>query len=523
MLTRAAFRFHRLVLVLVAFLMGFGAWSYFSLPAQEDPAITIREAVVTTAYPGLAPERVEALVTKPLEHAIRRMPEVEEIRSSSMQGLSIIHVEVHDRFFELDQIWDDLRAEVGRAAALLPEGAGLPVVADDVGDVAVVTIALRSPDHAPAEMGEMATHVRDRLYAEPGVKSVEIVGRQPERITIEAGDARLAGLGLSPDAIAGALAAQNIIRPGGGIDLGSRALLIEPTGDYRSVEAIGETLIPVPGRDGSGGGTVPLRDVADDHPHPRRPPAPGRLLRGRPGRRARGGDAGGAATCSTSGRASPSAWRPSRPGCRWATRSTRSPSRRTQVERAVHGVTINVLQTLAIVLLVVVLLLGLRTGLIVGAIVPVVMLSTLAVMGFLGLPLERMSLATLVIALGLLVDAGVVVAEDFKARLVNGEGRDDGARGRGHGAVAAAAVVDRDHRARVPAADAGRARGGRVYALNLDRDRHHALDLLADGDDGHAAARAPLRRRAPRGTRPLLRAHVRARSRAATAGSWARS
>ena len=102
-----------------------------------------------------------------------------------------------------------------------------------------------------------------------------------------------------------------------------------------------------------------------------------------------------------------------------------------QVEKAVYGVTANVAQTLVIVLVVVVLLLGLRTGLIGGAIVPIVMLSTLAVMGFSGLPLERMSLATLVIALGLLVDAGVVVVEDYKNRLSSGESRTEALEGAG--------------------------------------------------------------------------------------------
>jgi multidrug efflux pump subunit AcrB len=96
-----------------------------------------------------------------------------------------------------------------------------------------------------------------------------------------------------------------------------------------------------------------------------------------------------------------------------------------QVASAVYGVSINVLQTLAIVLVVVIVFLGLRTGLIVGSIVPGVMLATIAVMGFLDLPIERMSLATLVIALGLLVDNGIVIAEDFKRRLEEGYSRQE--------------------------------------------------------------------------------------------------
>lgn len=416
MLTRFAHTYQRLVFFIVAVLMGFGAYSYFTLPAQEDPQITIREAIVTTSYPGLSPERVEQLVTKPLERAIRRIPEVEEIRSSSVPGTSIIHVEVFDRFFELDQIWDDLRAEVELAQTDLPDGARPSVVADDVGDVAVVTAALRSPDHTLDELGDMTNHIRDQLYGEGGVKSIDIVGEQPERIYIETRNARLAALGISPDAIVATLANQNVIRPGGQIDIGSRALIIEPTGDYRNLDQIGETLIALP--DGT---SIPLRDIARVERELIDPAPQSAFYQGDPAIVFAIAMQEGNNVLEFGPRIAE----------RLADIQAGLPVGMTldvitfqpeQVEQAVYGVTINVLQTLGIVLAVVVLLLGLRTGLIVGAIV---MLSTLAVMGFLGLPLERMSLATLVIALGLLVDAGVVVAEDYKTRLSDGTGRDD--------------------------------------------------------------------------------------------------
>ncbi|SHH33906.1 efflux RND transporter permease subunit [Marivita hallyeonensis] len=419
MLTHFAFTYQRLVFFIVAVLMGFGAYSYFTLPAQEDPQITIREAIVTTSYPGLSPERVEQLVTKPLERAIRRMPEVEEIRSSSLPGTSIIHVEVYDRFFELDQIWDDLRAEVALAQADLPDGSRPPVVSDDVGDVAVVTVALRSVDHTLAELGDMTNHIRDRLYSQTGVKSIDIVGAQPERIYIETRNARLAELAISPDAIAATLANQNIIRPGGTIDIGPRALIIEPTGDYRDLAQIGETLIAAP--DGS---TIPLRDIATLERTLVDPAPQSAFYQGDPAIVFAIAMQDGNNVLEFGPRIAAELER-IEAGLPLGMSLDIITFQADQVERAVYGVTINVLQTLGIVLAVVVLLLGLRTGLIVGAIVPIVMLSTLAVMGFLGLPLERMSLATLVIALGLLVDAGVVVAEDFKARLSQGASNDE--------------------------------------------------------------------------------------------------
>ena len=418
MLTQLAYRNQRIVYAIVAILMAVGIWSYFTLPAQEDPAITLREAIVETAYPGLGPERVEELITRPLERAIRRLPEVEEIRSSSVSGLSIIHVEVYDRFFELDQIWDDLRAEVEAAAGSLPEGTQPPRVLDDTGDVAVVTAVLRSPDHTLAELGDMATYVRDQLYSVEGVKSIDIVGAQPERIYIESRNAQLTQLGISPEIIAQTLASQNIIRPGGQIDLRERAVLIEPTGDYRDIEAIRNTLIEIPGT----GETIALRDVADV----RRglvDPAPQTVLY-------QGDPAVMFAIAMLDGN-NVLEFGPAVADALDQLEHTLPIGftlgivtfQADQVEQAVYGVSLNVLQTLGLVLGIVVLLLGLRTGLVVGAIIPVITLVTLAIMGMFGMPLERMSLATLVIALGILVDNGIVVAEDYKRRIGEGEDR----------------------------------------------------------------------------------------------------
>ncbi|MBM2576379.1 efflux RND transporter permease subunit [Jannaschia sp. Os4] len=418
MLTRPASRYPRLVFFLVAILMAFGAYSYLTLPAQEDPAITIREAIVTTRYPGLSPERMEQLVTKPLEVAINTMPEVEEIRSSSTNGLSIIHVEVADRFFELDQIWDDLRVLVERAAPDLPDGATPPVVTDDVGDVAVMTVALRGPDYTLAELEELSDHVRDMLVAVPGAKRVEVSGLRPERIYVETRNTQLAELGISTEAIIGALRAQNVIRPGGEIDTGDKAFLIEPTGDFRTLDDLRDALIRTPD-----GGTIALRDVAEVRRDYADPIPQAAFYQGEP-----------AIVLAVSMQEGQNvlAFIPLleerlealRADLPVGTALDAITDQSVPVERAVYGVTISVLQTLGIVLAVVVLLLGFRTGFIVGAIVPIVMLATLAVMGFLGLPLERMSLATLVIALGLLVDGGVVVAEDFKTRLAQGDDRD---------------------------------------------------------------------------------------------------
>ncbi len=418
-LTQAAFRYRPVVLLAVVALMIYGIASYFTLPAREDPTITIREAIVTTAYPGLPAERVEVLITKPLEEAVLTVNGIEEIRSISSDGQSIIYAKAYDRLTELDQVWDKLEEAVSAAAGQLPDGTSPPRVNDNFGDVAVITLALTGADYGLAELYDFAQHSRETLNTIPGTRKVELVGAVDERVFIEAENARLAELGIAPDQIVAALRARNTIVPGGQIDTGDRAFALVASGEFETVADVEDLLIRVP----ADGSLVQLSDIATvsrgyADPAPRRAyfngaPAVVVSIVMQPGESvlnyseaARGVIDELAASLPVGLDLNIITWQAD------------------QVENAVYGVSSNVLQTLAIVLGVVMLFLGVRTGLIVGSIVPAVMLITLAVMGIFEMNLERMSLATLVIALGLLVDNGVVIAEHFKRLLAEHGDRD---------------------------------------------------------------------------------------------------
>lgn len=418
-LTEIAHTRQPVVYMLVAVLMAFGAFSYFDLPAREDPEITVREAVVTTTFPGLSAKRMEQLVTKTIEEHVRQVPELEEVKSTSMPGRSIVHVVIDDSYFHLEQIWDDVRDQVDDARAELPDGADPPRVDDDFGDVAVITAALRSDDWAMRDKYDMAKHIRDQLYTVSGTKRVDLLGVQQERMWIEVENARLAELGIWPDALTRTLQRQNVIRPGGELDSGGRSFLIEPSGNFESAADVADTLIRLPGR----ADMVALRDLAEVRRGYQDPPQRKAYYNGEPAVIFAISmlDGHSVLDYSTRAKAKIAQLRQELPAGYELDIVTFQAD---QVEKAVYGVTVNVLQTLGIVLAVVVLFLGLRTGLIVGAIVPTVMLITVAIMGFFEITLQRMSLATLVIALGLLVDNGVVVAEDFKRRLEEGLDRD---------------------------------------------------------------------------------------------------
>ncbi|MEQ6888433.1 efflux RND transporter permease subunit [Halomonas sp. CS7] len=402
--------------------MLYGLYSYVTLPAREDPEITVREAVVTTAFPGLPAAQVEENITKPLEESIRAIGEVERISSTSMRGRSILHVEIQDRYFDLEQIWDEVRQKVEAATPALPAGTRDPVLNDDFGDVAVVTAALTAADFPQAEQQEIAEHIRTRLYGVAGIKQVELLGIQEQRIFIDIAEARLAELDLSPGALAGQIQSRNIFPPGGILAAGEQRLALEVSGEFASLEALGDTELRLPD-----GGTLRLHDLGEirrGYENPADKPA---YFNGRPAIVFAVSMLEGESVLDV-GRAIKARLDEIRTTLPAGYRLDIMTFQPEQVANAVYGVTASVMQTLAIVLGVVILFLGLRTGLIVGSIIPTVMLVTLAIMGLAELTLQRASLATLVIALGLLVDNAIVVAEDFKTRLEAGSDRDQALR-----------------------------------------------------------------------------------------------
>lgn len=414
-LTKIAFEYKKSVLLIISLLILNGVYAYLTLPAQEDPTITIREAIVSTSFPGMSPDRVEQLITKKLEEELRKIPEVEDLTSASSSGLSTIHVSIQDRYFNLDNIWQDVRNKVNAAYAKMPVGTKTPFVNDQFGDVSVITLALTADGFSMNDMFDIAQHIRDTLYAVEGTKKIEILGQQQERIFLETSNAKLAQLGISPIAIINELQNQNIIRSGGQVDIGATSFIVEPSGNFNSIDDIADTFINIPNSEDF----IALKDIVKVRHGYIDPPNKLAYFNGKP------------ALFFTT------AMLENHNILEYAPRMMKQVEQiittlpigyqldiatyqAEQVDKTVKGVSINVLQTLTIVLVVVILFLGVRMGLIVGAIVPAVMLTTLTIMQFSDMKLERMSLATLIISLGLLVDNGIVIAEDFKRRLESG-------------------------------------------------------------------------------------------------------
>jgi multidrug efflux pump subunit AcrB len=431
-ISELAFKYKKIFLFIVVSLVLYGGISYFTLPSQEDPSIVSREAIVTTNFPGMSPQRIELLITKKLEEQIRKIPEIKMLTSISQTGSSIIHVTIEDKYFNLADIWQNLRNKVKDAEKELPKGSSTPNINDEFGDVAVITMALTSDGFGMNEMHDMAKHIRDILYGVKGTKKIDLFGIQDERIYLKFESTKLAELGVNPSQIAAALSSQNIIMPGGQVDTGARSFVLEPTGDFKDIEELGDTLISVP-RSGYKTDTedvISLRDVAVIERGYIDPPSKTAYFNGKPAIVFGISMLEGYNLLEFSPRVLNviSEIQETMPFGYHIDIATYQAD---VVQDTINGVSINVIQTLVIVLFSVIIFLGFRTGFIVGSIVPTVMLITLALMNFYDLQLERMSLATLIIALGLLVDNGIVVAEDFMKRLENGISRIEALKGVG--------------------------------------------------------------------------------------------
>jgi multidrug efflux pump subunit AcrB len=268
------------------------------------------------------------------------------------------------------------------------------------------------------DMYDMSKHIRDHLYGVKGTKKIDVVGVQRERIYLEINTAKLEKLGINPKDISNTLRQQNIIHPGGEIDAGARSFVVEPTGNYLSVGDIGDTLIKIPASRGLKESVIPLKDIVNISRDYIDPPYQPSYFNGKPAVVFAISMLEGFNVLEYAPRAlkeieNIKSTMPIGYNLDVATYQA------DVVANTINGVSLNVIQTLVIVLATVIMFLGFRTGSIVGALVPMVMVVSLALMNIFDIKLERMSLASLIISLGLLVDNGIVVAEDIMSRIEN--------------------------------------------------------------------------------------------------------
>jgi len=422
-ITRLAIENNRVTVVVVIVLLLAGVGAYQSLPRAEDPGFTIRTAVVQTLFPGANPERVENLVTDKIEKVIQEMPELDNVRSESKTGVSIVYVDIQESYTQMRPIWDSLRRKVQKALPDLPEEAIGPFINDEFGDVFGIILAITAgqtiegaPQIQYAELKDIAYSVRDILLRLADAGKVEIYGIQDERVFVEYNNARLAELGLSVVQLQQILQARNIIIPGGSVTTGVERIELEPSGNFDTIEDLRRTVISIPGRSD----LLYLEDIAEINRGYIDPPQSKMHSSGIPslGLAISTKEGGNILRLGEDIKSLVQRLSAEYPiGIDFELVAFQPDI----VERKINEFVDNVAQAIGIVGLVMLIMLGLRTGLVVASLIPSAMLMSLFVMSVMNLGINQMSLASLIIALGMLVDNAIVMSESIMVQMAAGK------------------------------------------------------------------------------------------------------
>jgi multidrug efflux pump subunit AcrB len=408
----------RFTILLMVSLVVAGLLSYQDFPKREDPEITIRNADVTVTFPGLPPERMEKLIAEQVERKIRSIKEVKDIETLLVTGRVKISVSLKDNIYDLDPIWQDLRDKMDEASRDLPDGASGPFVNTDVGDVTIASIVMTAEGFSYREMEESAKEFQRQLYTVEGVGKVELYGVQEERIWLEVDAERIAAVGNQIQQLINDLQAQNIILPAGELNANGTSLLLEASGDFKSVSDV-ELMLTRINNSNEYARLLDLVTVKRGYVSPLETPV---YYNGRPGltigvQMQSGYDIQGVGERVLQATNAYEATLPIGYSLNFATFQPDA------VSKAVSEALSNVAQTFIVVVLVVLGFLGWRSGIVIASIVPFAVMFALLGMGVLNIALEQVSIAAVIISLGLLVDNGVVIVEDILRQIDEGVSR----------------------------------------------------------------------------------------------------
>ncbi len=403
--------------MLIIIFLGGGIFAYTQLGRFEDPEYTIKEAKIYTFYPGATPREVEEEVTDKIEDAVQQLGQLKRVTSRSIPGMSEVTVVIKDKYTRLDlpQIWDELRRKVTDVQSQLPPGTKPSIVYDDYGDVYGMYFALTGDGFSYKALEHFSDQLKKELKLVPGVAKISITGIQQQQIFVEISRAKLAQLGISPKEIYETLASQNLVNQTGSVRIGDEYVRIIPSGTSDSVKAIGNILI----YSSKSKKLLHLDDIATIKRGFIEVPKALMYYKGKPaigigisivsgGNVVKIGEAvidkvkSLQETIPVGIQLNPIYEQPA------------------IVDQSVKGFLVSLLEAIAIVIVILLFFMGIRCGLIIGSVLLLTVLGTFLFMYFFGINLERISLGALVIALGMLVDNAIVVAEGILIKVQRG-------------------------------------------------------------------------------------------------------
>jgi len=415
----AEFSIHknRITFMVLATVILMGIVMYAGLSRDSMPPFTIRVATVVSIFPGASPERVEQLVSDKIEKIAQELPELKEVTSTSRTGLSVVAITLKDEISseKLQAVWDRLRRKINVLNGL-PEGVTPNLKDDGIGDVYGIVVGLTSDGYSYAEMKAYVDDIKDELIAIPDAAKVVLGGTQEERVFVNFDNTRLKEYGLSASKLKQIISTVNILSSGGQVNVGNERIILEPTGNFNSVEDIREMLVPV-GNNGTQ--LVKLGDITDIKKGYVNPPTQIVKVDGKTAMSLHVNLKEGANVIALGEQVDKvvQQWQSKLPV---GLELTRVSSMDTYIDNKVKNFINNLLQSIGIVLIVMLIFLGIRTGFVIASLIPIVVIMTLMIMGIIGIGLNQVTLAALIMALGMLVDNAIVVAETIMVKLDQG-------------------------------------------------------------------------------------------------------
>ena len=415
-------------LVILACLLG-GLWGMNNIGRLEDPAFTIKMALVITPYPGATAAEVEEEITEPLESAIQQLPQLKRLTSRSRPGESIIKVEIKNQYDgdTMPQVWDELRRKVGDAQRALPRGAVKSTVYDDYGDVFGIFFAVVAPDLTDAEVRELSRFLRRELLTVPKVSKVTTAGEPVEVIYVEISQERLVSLGIPLEAVLSTLQSENRVQSGGSVEIDGRRIRISGEPGFDSVAAIEALRIGRPGSTEQ----VSLIDVATVYRGATDTPSE---LIYHNGERAFTLAVAGLQTANIVdvGHAVSEHLEKIRHRIPLGVHIEPIYQQHLVVDKAINDFLVSLALSVAIVIGVLCLTMGWRVGVAVGSTLLLTVLGTVFFMAMFAIEMERISLGALIIAMGMLVDNAIVIAEGMLIGIQRGQTAKDAASDASH-------------------------------------------------------------------------------------------
>lgn len=407
---------NRITMMVLMSIMLAGLAIYSSLSRDSMPPYTVRVANVVTNFPGASPERVELLVTDKVEKVAQELPELKEVSSTSSTGLSVVTVTLKDevKAEDMQAVWDRLRRKITSIDGL-PQGLNPDLQDDGIGDVYGIVVGITADGYNYAEMKEYADDIKDDLIKIPEAAKVSLGGSQEERVFVEFDNTRLKEYGLSSSQLQNIITSTNILSAGGAVVVGDQRIILEPTGNFNTVEDIQKMLVPVKG----GKQLVELGDITTVRKGYIDPPVQKVRINGKDGISMHVNlkkDAN-MILLGEKVNAVVAKWESKLP---IGLELSRVSSLDTYIDDKIVGFVSNLLQSIGIVLIVMLLFLGIRTGFVIASLIPIVTITTLLIMGLMKIGLNQVTLAALIMALGMLVDNAIVVAETIMVKMEEG-------------------------------------------------------------------------------------------------------